>query len=107
MGDNKILNQIYKYYPKNVSFNSKEYQNSPEYRRQMQKRKIAYNDLKYKQYLEKKHTGAQHVRPRGLLLLLHTLPRHARPRCARPHRARPRRALRGVVCARRGRSRRT
>ena len=54
MGRNKILNQIYKYYPKNVSFNSKEYQNSPEYQRQMQKRKTAYNDLKYKQYLEKK-----------------------------------------------------
>ena len=54
MKNNKILEQIYEYYPKNICFNSKEYQNSPEYLRQIQKRKNSYNDLKYKQYLERK-----------------------------------------------------
>ena len=35
----KILNQIYRYYPKNIPFNTEKYQNSNEYLEQLRKRK--------------------------------------------------------------------
>ncbi len=50
----KILNQIYKYYPKNMFFNTEKYQNSNEYLRQLKKRKIAYGNLEYKYCIENK-----------------------------------------------------
>lgn len=48
----KILNQIYRYYPKNIPFNTEKYQNSNEYLEQLRKRKIAYENLEYKYCIE-------------------------------------------------------
>ena len=50
----KILNQIYKYYPKNMFFNTEKYQNSNEYLRKKKKRKRAYGNLEYKYCIENK-----------------------------------------------------
>ena len=49
----KILEKIYEYYPKNLEFNSLEYQNSREYLNQLEKRKKALENSKYKYCLEK------------------------------------------------------
>jgi predicted O-linked N-acetylglucosamine transferase (SPINDLY family) len=48
----RILNQIYKYYPKNASFSTQKYQKSNEYLKQLEKRKKAYENLEYKNCIE-------------------------------------------------------
>ena len=48
----KILDEIYEYYPKNVSFDTEKYKNSNEYLNQLKKRKKAYRNLEYKYCIE-------------------------------------------------------
>ena len=54
MEELKILEKIYKYYPKNKNFDSEEYQSSDEYLKQQKKRKEALENIEYKHYLEEK-----------------------------------------------------
>ena len=54
MEELKILEKIYKYYPKNKGFDSEEFQSSDEYLKQQKKRKEALENIEYKHYLEEK-----------------------------------------------------
>ena len=54
MEELKILEKIYKYYPKNKNFDSEEYQSSDEYLKQQKKRKEALENIEYKHCLEEK-----------------------------------------------------